>query len=965
MFFSSVTNKHWLLIQLFLITFLLSVSASAQDTLDNWASATSGTSNTLRTVSFFNADTGFAAGGGVIIHTTDGGKHWTMIDSVVVAGKMRKLFSVESHNSSRSNKTIAAGGPDTPTPCEGLLVGDLGEIFQTTDCGFTWAQISSPTFLNLRGITDDGANYNPDVVYACGDSGVVIKSTDGGKTWFTQITPTLSRLNTITFWNPDTGMAAGENGVIMRTTNGGTTWTLNPDTGLSGRMLSNIMMENHNSSTSNVRPSIAPGEGHLGNSDGTLLRTTDFGATFSLVSTGTSESINSIESGIGFNGSLIVGLTICGSGGTILTSPDGINWTKRNSHTTSDLYAVASAAMEDTSVPPNQVCVGAGGTSVVNEPPAFAVYPPDPGWCAGETHTISWSVNPLIANVSIEVRDVNAQTTAATISASTPNDGSFSWNIPPLFPAGSYEIFIHDVEWNGGWSYSLPFTIGSCDCRAPVLVDVKDVPNDQGGKVTVAWNQSCLDVPPNRVITYYSIWRGVNMSVSMKQLKLITPEMMSIDFSGKGYRSFSGTYWEWVGNMTAHYLEHYSYTASTPSDSSGAGNPYYKFFVSAQTADPFIFWDSNPDSGYSVDNIAPSALVNSPIIKSQTGSSVTLAWQNNPDNPDIMRYDIYRTTETSLMAKQTTEKIGETSDTSYTDNAMIPNKINVYTVIAVDIHGNESPASPPISVTPLSTTMQISYINRWNLVSVPMTMNNYDKSFIYPTAISSAFGYVSDYQSQTTLERGVGYWVKFSNAQDVSMTGGLTTDVTVTVHTGWNLIGSISSPVDVSKITSTQSNMITSQFFGYNGSYETVSTIEPGKGYWVKVNQSGTLTISSSLANISASNKIKIQPTSEMPPFSPAPDAEDLRPQTFGLSQNYPNPFNPVTVISYQLPADIYVMLKIYDVIGQEVATLVNGLQTAGYKSVTWDANNVPSGMYFYKLSAGDFLDMKKMVLLK
>jgi len=81
--------------------------------------------------------------------------------------------------------------------------------------------------------------------------------------------------------------------------------------------------------------------------------------------------------------------------------------------------------------------------------------------------------------------------------------------------------------------------------------------------------------------------------------------------------------------------------------------------------------------------------------------------------------------------------------------------------------------------------------------------------------------------------------------------------------------------------------------------------------------------------------------------------------------QNYPNPFNPATVISYKVPLSSYVTLKIYNMLGQEVATLVNEVQDAGVKVARFDASNFPSGVYFYKLSAGSFTYVKKMLLMK
>jgi hypothetical protein len=83
------------------------------------------------------------------------------------------------------------------------------------------------------------------------------------------------------------------------------------------------------------------------------------------------------------------------------------------------------------------------------------------------------------------------------------------------------------------------------------------------------------------------------------------------------------------------------------------------------------------------------------------------------------------------------------------------------------------------------------------------------------------------------------------------------------------------------------------------------------------------------------------------------------------LSQNYPNPFNATTVINYQLPVDDEVTLEVYNLFGQKVATLVDGEQQAGCRSVVWDASDISSGIYFYRLTAGDFTETKRMIVVK
>ena len=88
-------------------------------------------------------------------------------------------------------------------------------------------------------------------------------------------------------------------------------------------------------------------------------------------------------------------------------------------------------------------------------------------------------------------------------------------------------------------------------------------------------------------------------------------------------------------------------------------------------------------------------------------------------------------------------------------------------------------------------------------------------------------------------------------------------------------------------------------------------------------------------------------------------------PATFELQQNYPNPFNPATIIHYQLSENVFVTLKIYDVLGREIRLLVRERQNAGSYSVTFNGGELPSGVYFYNLQAGTYSDTKKLVLLK
>jgi hypothetical protein len=99
--------------------------------------------------------------------------------------------------------------------------------------------------------------------------------------------------------------------------------------------------------------------------------------------------------------------------------------------------------------------------------------------------------------------------------------------------------------------------------------------------------------------------------------------------------------------------------------------------------------------------------------------------------------------------------------------------------------------------------------------------------------------------------------------------------------------------------------------------------------------------------------------------YSPIIEVTVTLPTKFALMQNYPNPFNPTTSIAYELPITAKVVLKVYDVLGREVATLVNQVQAAGRYVQPFNASGLSSGIYFYRLQAGNFVETKKMMLVK
>jgi hypothetical protein len=180
------------------------------------------------------------------------------------------------------------------------------------------------------------------------------------------------------------------------------------------------------------------------------------------------------------------------------------------------------------------------------------------------------------------------------------------------------------------------------------------------------------------------------------------------------------------------------------------------------------------------------------------------------------------------------------------------------------------------------------------------------------------------------------------------------------------MIGSISTAIAAGSIGSIPPGIMTSELYGYNGAYFVTDSIHAGYGYWIKTSQDGKLILSSS--SPAQTNRLHIVRTTDLPPSAP-PDhlsnSGSSRPMVFELFQNYPNPFNPGTSIKYVLPKSAWVSLKVFNMLGEKIATLVEGIEDAGYHQVEWDASGQSSGVFYYRLKSDSFVETRKLVLLK
>ena len=251
----------------------------------------------------------------------------------------------------------------------------------------------------------------------------------------------------------------------------------------------------------------------------------------------------------------------------------------------------------------------------------------------------------------------------------------------------------------GGNAYSQRIDrYGYLGSPEPEVVSVRDVVGDQGGKVKVTWNASYRDADGVFGVAEYRLWRSAPAraaaTASMRgRLVSTDPDQAA---AHNGIYAAQGYAWELATSQVATQLPQYSLVAATTTDSMSAGNPRTVFMVEARAGSALSaqHWFSQPDSGYSVDNVAP--LAPAPFTGAYSAGSATMHWRANTET-DLAGYRLYRG-GTASFPLDVAHRVAELSDTAFVDAAGAP---AYYRLTAVDAHGNESPAT---SLMPLGTT---------------------------------------------------------------------------------------------------------------------------------------------------------------------------------------------------------------------------------------------------------------------
>jgi hypothetical protein len=247
-----------------------------------------------------------------------------------------------------------------------------------------------------------------------------------------------------------------------------------------------------------------------------------------------------------------------------------------------------------------------------------------------------------------------------------------------------FDIFAQRIDQDGYWGYP-----------APVITSVRDVPQDQGGSINLAWNASQYD--PTGGITEYTIWRALDTGQAAIMMAggalMMTDDAKlprALDCSVIRTEMLNGApyYWEMIDSHDAYSIDTYSSIVASPFDSTSSSNEYQYFQIIAHSPTPSTFWVSGPDSGYSVDNLAPCPPLALAGEQQYSPEGLLLTWTRNTE-PDLDCYRVYRGTSESFEPGPG-NLLGAPCDTTTLDGSWSWEAGYWYKVAAVDIHGNES-----------------------------------------------------------------------------------------------------------------------------------------------------------------------------------------------------------------------------------------------------------------------------------
>jgi photosystem II stability/assembly factor-like uncharacterized protein len=994
------------------------------DAGDDWLEQSSGIGGGLNSVVFLDALNGWAAGDNeTILHTSNGGLTWitqhqnpnptAVLNSIAfvnfnkgwAVGSARRVYRTNDGGASWLPVVVGSGLPASYLSVAfvdsmlGFVAGTGGELFRTTDGGTGWSQVSTGDAQNLNQIL----MQNSFVGWIAGDSSKILRTINGGLSWSTVVIGDGFDYNGLTRFGGDL-RAVGGNGSIIQSTNGGSSWVPLDH----GSRLSANWIDTPTGSTG-----IAVGQ------TGLILRTTDAGSTWagqvSPVPSVSCYGVRFIDANHGW---------AVGDNGTIIRTVDGTNWAVQASGVTHSLFGISFGNSSSgwivggegtnlTGVILNSTDGGASWHTQLNGVPHILYGASFPnaltGWAVGELGYVLHTTNGG-ANWSQQT----SGTTHALFWCSFLNQNN-GWAV------GDSGEVIHTTNGGATWqqqSSGVPFPLFSMahisSLEAYIAGDQGSVlrTTDAGGHWDLEYTRTLSSLFGMATPGAGMIWacgdNGTILANTINASPGIVGGAVYYDLNSNGHQEVNepGTGgWK----VVLHGPSSDSMLTLDDGSFSFQNLPFGTYTLSETPSPSWTQTEPAPPGSYTF-TLAPDSAAFSGSFGNYTpgGFPCTVAQGWNVLSLPILPSDprknvVYPTAISPAFA--------------YDGSYVLPETLSWGTGFWLRF---SYPQTVWIAGAPVHDDT-IGVARGWNLIGM---ISDTVSATGVPTdpldmVISRFFQYDNGYQPASVLGPARGYWVKASEAGNIifnprplarggrpappdtsgafeSLNSLTITDRRANHETLYFGTAAALPPGDPSLPPLPPDGCFDARFSGDRdavvfsdaqplaspASIFVRSAVLPLTVSWKLVSahqatyeflEGGTLRHLAWISAIAGSISLQSLPSGSLvlKPFMQG--APPGIPASFSLEQNMPNPFNPTTLIRYSIPADLNgslsaaspVRLKIYDLLGREVATLVNEPQAPGAYTVEWDASGFPTGVYVYRLSAGSNEAVKKMILLR
>lgn len=789
----------------------------------------------------------------------------------------------------------------------GIAVGASGTVLKTEDGGETWVNQNSGFVFNF--ITAlSFANSNVGV--AVGEDGLIIKTTDGGENWFQQYSEITNWFYGVSFVNENVGTAVSFGGGIVRTTNGGATW-VRQNSGTTEDLVGVFF--------TNVDHGTAVGY------KGTILRTTDGGQTWNKQNGGTSNWLRGIYFTDVNNG------IVAGENGIILqTTNGGETWVKQNSGTTSSLVGVYLADINSGTI------VGFDGTILKSVDLKLNFPNGGEQLEVGTYQNITWEASNNVSAVKIEYTTDNGNTWLTIANNISASNGRYSWLIPNT-PSSLCKIRISDV--------SNSYIKSESENNFSIFKKILILTSPNGGEVWKAGsvqNITWAKINVTNIKIEYSTDNGSNWFVIVNSTSAEGGSLywaVPYNNSSQCKIRISDTDDQTIVDESDEIFAIYQDLLLTSPNNGEMwkGNTLQKITWISQTTEAIkIEFSTNNGNNWTT------------IINNISANIGYYYWKV----PDI----------TSSLCKI---RISDVSNANINDESDRTFTVYKPVILVTSPNGGESLTA--------DLNKKITWISSYvNSVKIEYTTNNGNE---WITIVDGLRANTWSYNWKVPRVNSIDCKVRITDESDAEIydeSNGLFSIRTPTI-TVISPNGGESWHAEELKTIEWSSNLITNVRLQYTtddgNSWITILnsiSADADQYIWMVPNTVSPLCrikisdVSNALTQDESDAAFTIAPT-----VGVEESENNNVPTEYMLYQNHPNPFNPTTTISYQIPNPGHVILKVYNLLGEHITTLVDEEKAIGKYNVYFNSSNLSSGVYFYLLQSRDFIQFKKMILIK